>query len=127
MSKDWVEDVEAFHIKFLVPLPAKPTGMLDEDTEIRRMKLFVDEFKEQIEAIDNQDFVEYIDAIADMIYVLIGTALVCGVDLRPIWDRVHETNMAKIPPKNPGEKVQKPEGWEPPDIARELGNQGWLT
>ncbi|NIQ95452.1 MAG: nucleoside triphosphate pyrophosphohydrolase family protein, partial [Desulfuromonadales bacterium] len=36
------------------------------------------------------------DALADLIYVAIGAAITYGIDLRPVWEEVHRTNMAKM-------------------------------
>lgn len=125
MGSDWVRDVADFHEKYLVDIPNQPEGMLIEAQELHRMKLFLEEFKEFCDAVEKKDFVEYVDAIGDMIYILIGTALSCGVDLRPIWDAIHVSNMKKIPPLHAGQKVRKPDGWEPPKIDEILQNQGW--
>ena len=65
------------------------------------------------------------DGIADLIYVLLGTALSYGIHIAPIWDEVQRTNMAKEggATRHDG-KVLKPEGWQPPDVRGILLKQG---
>jgi predicted HAD superfamily Cof-like phosphohydrolase len=63
------------------------------------------------------------DAIADSIYVLVGTALEYGIPLDRVWAAVRAANMAKVDPvtglvrKRADGKILKPDGWQPPDIA----------
>ena len=65
---------------------------------------------------------------ADMLCRLLDLADICGVDMRPIWDEGHRSNMAKF-----GEgcwvdatgKLRKPQDWEPPQFERLLREQGW--
>lgn len=69
---------------------------------------------------------EFIDALADLDYVIEGTRLEFGVDGWPIAQEVHRANMAKVGGAvDEHGKITKPEGWEPPDIAGELRKQGW--
>lgn len=68
--------------------------------------------------------VEVADGIADAIYVLLGTAIEAGVDMDPVFDEVHRSNMAKAGgPRRADGKVLKPAGWTPPDIAGVLARQ----
>lgn len=72
------------------------------------------------------DFAAFIDAHADLEYVLNGTLESCGVDGQPVWDEVHAANMRKEggATREDG-KICKPEGWVGPDIERVLREQGW--
>jgi len=86
-------------------------------------KLCDEEFAELCEAWDNTDVVEVADAIADLIWVLQGLALSIGIPQQEVWNEVARSNLAKIDTttgtvlKRADGKVQKPEGWTPPDIA----------
>ncbi len=71
------------------------------------------------------DLPEVADAIADLCYVLMGTALEFGIPLQAVWDRVQVANMAKCLPAEPGGKIAKPAGWEPPRIEECLREHGW--
>lgn len=70
------------------------------------------------------DLVELADGVADATYVLLGTAEAAGIDMEPVFDLVHESNMLKAggPVRDDGKRL-KPEGWAPPDIAGELERQ----
>ena len=60
-------------------------------------------------------------SIRSAIYVEIGTALQLGIPLDRVWTEVHRSNMAKVADGvvlNEMGKVQKPEGWEPPDVEK---------
>jgi predicted HAD superfamily Cof-like phosphohydrolase len=85
--------------------------------------------KDDLESTDSSrvDLVGVADAIGDMHVVNEGAALACGIDLGPISDTIHASNMAKVGgPIDPVTgKQRKPDGWQPPDIAEELRRQGW--
>ena len=69
----------------------------------------------------------FVDALADLDYVIEGTRQECGVNGAPIAAAVHKANIAKRSgPVDPatGKKL-KPPGWTPPDIEGELRKQGW--
>lgn len=84
-------------------------GVLDPETKINQdvikenprfindcMNLVREEINETEEAILNNEFPEFIDGIADSIYVLYGMAARVGVDMDEVFDEVHYSNMSKI-------------------------------
>lgn len=131
-----IDDVKSFHDKFGVPVLTVPTVPSGERIALR-MRLIAEEFDELREAIavretiDNEwlsdcDLPETADAIADLIYVLIGTAHEFGIPLQAVWDRVHAANMAKEGGGTDAKgKIQKPPGWVAPDVAGALRDAGW--
>jgi len=73
------------------------------------------------------DLPAFVDALADIDYVVEGARLEFGINGFPIADEVHRANMAKVGgPKRADGKHMKPEGWTPPDVAGELVKQGWV-
>ena len=60
----------------------------------------------------------------DLVYVAVGTAISYGINLQPIWDTVHKSNMQKDPSlKNEDGKVLKPKKWTPPDLKFQIAQQ----
>ena len=122
---DWQKDVLDFHKKFDCKIGDKP-DFADEKTMKLRLSLIKEEIDELTEAYNENDFSSFIDAIADSIYVLLGTSISVGVDIKPIWDEVQKTNIAKIPGNSRKDgKILKPDNWTPPDIDNLLKKQGW--
>ena len=73
------------------------------------------------------DIVATADAIADMLYVVIGLALRFGMDRQTfarVWLEVTRSNMAKAggPTREDGKRL-KPEGWTPPRVAEALAGE----
>lgn len=63
-----------------------------------------------------QSVFKMIDALADTMYVTVGSAIEMNVNLIPHFIEVHTANMRKVTGKADGHgKQQKPEGWKPPD------------
>lgn len=93
---------------------------------LRRVEFIQEEMNELLDALATTDAVEFTDAIIDMLYFLYGTALALGIPLEESFLEVHESNMAKRNPdgsvtRHPVTgKVQKPEGWQAPNIAAVL-------
>lgn len=117
-----LEDVEDFHRACDVPVHAMPQ-VPSQDRQKLRYDLIVEEVvKELLPALVQEDLVQIADALADSIYVLVGTALEYGIPLDRVWAVVQRANMAKVDPttgkvrKREDGKVLKPEGWTAPDI-----------
>jgi predicted HAD superfamily Cof-like phosphohydrolase len=122
---NWQEDVRKFHEKFDCKIGRTP-NFSDSDEMRLRFSLIEEEILELKEAYRNNDLSSFVDALADSIYVLLGTSVSIGVDLNPIWNEVQRTNMAKIPGNSRKDgKVLKPKNWDPPDIKDLLTKQGW--
>ena len=114
-------DVKDFHRAFgqrIGEVPAVPESI---DERELRMSLLEEEFNEYFDAEENADIVEIADALADIIYIACGTAVSYGIPLDKVFEEVHRSNMAKLVDgkvlRRADGKVQKPEGWTPPDIA----------
>lgn len=79
-----------------------------------------------LERVRKPDLVAAIDALCDMLYVIIGTFVAWGLNPQPFWDEVHRSNMAKLGPgatfREDG-KMLKPEGWKPPDLRLVLEDE----
>ena len=87
-------------------------------------KLIEEEYSEFIEADNNNDDVERIDACFDMMWVIVGYMKSRGWDCENIWDEGAKSNLSKIDPvtglvkRREDGKILKPEGWKPPDFTK---------
>jgi predicted HAD superfamily Cof-like phosphohydrolase len=112
------KDVLKFHKQFGCLIQTSP-GFPDEKNIVLRKDLIKEELFELLRSIARKDVENTADAIADLIYVLIGTAIAFGIDLRPVWEEVQRANMDKYGGKKRCDGKQlKPNGWVPPDINK---------
>lgn len=120
--KQAIEDVKAFHVATGTPIAEKPGWPLWDRIWLRE-DLIDEERFEFSDAAQKRDLTAAADALADIIYVCIGTALEFGIPLAEVWDEVHRSNMAKVDPatgkvvRRADGKILKPKGWTPPDVA----------
>lgn len=127
MSSDWQDDVTAFHRAFCPEQVASLPTMPGESVQNLRLNLIEEELDELDDAFQRGSITDVADAIADLLYVVIGTAVACGIAIQPVWDAVHEANMKKIGGERRADgKALKPPGWQPPDIAGILDRQKTL-
>ena len=74
-----------------------------------------------VETNSTLNFEKAIDGCVDTIYVCVGTLMSMGVPDLPFSQEVCRANEAKFPNGKPvvndAGKFQKPDGWNPPDIA----------
>ena len=90
------------------------------------LSLIHEEVGELIEAVQNADQVEQLDALVDILVVTMGAIRAAGWDGEGAWREVMNTNFAKIDPdtgkvrKREDGKVLKPEGWKAPELEKFL-------
>lgn len=91
-----------------------------------RLKVLHDDLSFGAHAATPIDIVAAADAIADLTYVVEGSACTLGIETLSVFGEVHRSNMEKLngPIREDGKQL-KPEGWQPPDVAGELRKQGW--
>lgn len=117
----YLSDVFDFHNKFNIPQPDTCEQGLDEETMNFRIKFMFEELEEFIEAVNEEDLEKQLDSLVDLVYVVLGAALMLGFDFDEAWRRVHAANMEKVaglPTDRHGSlDVTKPEGWQPPVLS----------
>lgn len=94
------------------------------DARALRVKLMVSELAEVVKAMQERDEVELADGLADLLYVVAGTATTYMMPLTPLFFEVHRSNMTKSTvaeavANHTGDKG-KGEGFEPPRIRAVL-------
>lgn len=147
MTYDPMRDLKDFHDRFDPngkhrKISAVPGSMLD--LLEKRRKLVNEEAKEVIHALeeykrwiywyDNDQLSSYQDAevqkrreelakeLADLLYVVYGTAEELDIPLKEVFEEVHKSNMAKVWPDgqvhyNEYGKIIKPPTYTPPDLS----------
>jgi predicted HAD superfamily Cof-like phosphohydrolase len=119
--KNLIEKVEEFNTAFNLPI-RKETTNLDRNEIVLQYRLLLEELEEYADAAADGDLVEVADAIGDMLYVLIGTAIRHGIQdkLEDIFNEIHRSNMSKLedgkPLYNEYGKVIKSSSYSPPNI-----------
>lgn len=143
-SKEF-QDVSDFHAKFELLRFDKPghlsTGKLKERIEFMQEEL--DEFVEGagfeygspnegeagvLHNYGEQDLAKQADALVDLVYVALGTAVMLGLPWDWLWDDVQRANMAKVrgvTHRGHAVDVCKPPGWQGPQTGRVLELAGY--
>ena len=89
------EQVREFMLKAGQQCPVKPTLPPKSICDLR-YSLIDEELTELWEAFQSRNIIETADAITDLLVVVLGTAVACGIDIQPCWDEVHRSNMTKF-------------------------------
>lgn len=102
-----------------------PTLKVPEQVKVLRMRLITEEFAELVIAIHEGDLVKVADALADLDYVVTGTAVAFGIPHEVVFREVHRSNMTKpkLDENDKGGKVAKL-GYEKADIEPILEQHG---
>lgn len=87
--------VEEFHRKFEILVQERPTIPNGSTTELR-VRLIQEEFDELKEALDREDLAAVAKEMADLLYVVYGTAVSYGIDMEPVFREVHRSNLSKV-------------------------------
>ena len=144
------ELVRQFHEVYNLPILMGETPSCDRTRIHMRMGLISEEFAELTGALygktarniietaneaakaaddHTRDTVEVADALADLVYVIYGMALECGIDLDAVLAEVQASNLSKLgedgkPIYREDGKVLKGPGFFPPNLAKVLGLDG---
>jgi predicted HAD superfamily Cof-like phosphohydrolase len=93
-----------FHRVFGATVNSKPTMPSLADKQLR-VKLIAEELNEFSEALEAGDLVKIADALGDTLYVVLGSAVTCGIDLETVLSEIHRSNMTKLWTYNELDKV----------------------
>lgn len=95
---DAFEKVRQFHRAFRLVANDRPTVDIPDRIKQLRVKLLAEESEELRAAIAADAIVEIADALADLLYVVYGTAVVYGIPIDEVFAEVHRSNMSKLGP-----------------------------
>lgn len=115
--------VEIFHRTFGIVVSQTPS-IVDERTRTLRERLIQEEFDELKEAMAQNDLTGIAKEMADLLYVVYGTAVSYGIDMEPVFREVHRSNMSKVGGyKRTDGKWVKPATYSPASIEPILAEQ----
>ena len=109
-----------------------PTFLSPDEYQLR-YRLGKEELDEYLEACKDNDLIEVADALADQLYILLGTMISHGMGdvMEDIFDDVHRSNMSKLgedgkPIYREDGKILKGPNFSKPNIAKYLSDNGQL-
>ena len=117
--------VHQFHERFGLGCNTRPTMPATRVHRLRTL-LIEEELAEFRNAAESQDLVGVADALADLLYVVYGASEEYGIDLEPIFEEIHRSNMTKGRPASgtrPDGKVLKGSSYQPPRVREVLEQQ----
>lgn len=119
---DWPEDIEpAIYALSLVLLEEAKDALVSynhgKDVRWLRAHLMLEELSEVLAGLASCDKVETLDGLADLSYVVLGTAAVYNLPLAEAFEEVHNSNMTKTPSD---QRCSDKTGYTPPDLEKLL-------
>jgi len=115
--------VQEFHEQFdirVAPTPSAP----DETIQTLRNRLIQEEFEELQEAMQGNNLSAMAKELADLLYVVYGTAVSLGIDMEPVFKEVHRSNMSKVGGyKREDGKWVKPSTYSPASLDTIISTQ----
>lgn len=129
MKNSMQSDVEVFMEACEQNVRTRPSQIPEEEIKLR-VRLMNEELNGENELVDSMwkgDLVGIADGLADLLYVVFGTAAAYGIDIQEVFDEVQRSNMTKalwdddaeefVVIKNEYGKVVKPPTFSPADLA----------
>lgn len=134
------DDVGDFHAKFDLPhvkyslsddhkrwYRTTPRKLTSDEFQYR-MRFIQEELHEFVQAHHKDDLVGMADALADLAWVVLGTAQFMQLPFDEVWAEVRRANMDKVRAleedlthkRGVVERIRKPAGWRPPQLHEVL-------
>lgn len=117
---DYMGMVTEFHRMTGQPIGIGKPGICNWKICVSRLRLISEESGELVKAMDTYSelgVAPVADALADLLYVVFGTAITFGIPMDRVFREVHESNMTKKGGHIEGGKWIKPEGYKAVDLS----------
>jgi predicted HAD superfamily Cof-like phosphohydrolase len=115
--------VQDFHRKFEILIQTAPANLTDEIQQLR-VRLIQEEFDELKESMTTGNLASVAKEMADLLYVVYGTAVSYGIDMKPVFQEVHRSNLSKVGGyKRADGKWMKPPSYSPAQLEPILDAQ----
>lgn len=115
--------VQDFHRKFEILIQTAPANLTDETQQLR-VRLIQEEFDELKESMATGNLASVAKEMADLLYVVYGTAVSYGIDMEPVFQEVHRSNLSKVGGyKRADGKWMKPPTYSPAQLEPVLEAQ----
>ena len=116
---DFYNDVKEFQTAVGQNVGTKPEFPDEAERELR-IRLLKEEWEEYIQGECKHDLENIAKELADIIYIVCGTAVSYGIPLDKVFDEVHASNMAKLidgkPVRREDGKIVKGKNYEAPRL-----------
>ena len=91
---DYLGKVKEFQKAFGMPIGEQPKS-ISRHAFARRLRLITEELSEYCEAVGENDIIKIADGLADLLWVVFGTAIEHGLPMDKIFEQVYISNMSK--------------------------------
>lgn len=120
-----IEMVREFFVKHSFPQNIEVGA--DPKTDLIRVHLIGEEGVAELAlALAEKDKVRVADALADLLYVTLGAAIVYGIPLKEVFEEVHKSNMTKDVRDSRDSRIRnKGANYKPADIQAVLNRYEW--
>ena len=129
------EAVGQFNLKFGLPVTGDMTPhVVSDELFLYKYQHLQEELHELLHAQRDRNLPRIADALADLVYVALGTAHAYGIPFDDVFAEVQRANMEKARVDGAGDArskrghawdIVKPEGWRPPDVKGVLQRFVW--
>lgn len=124
--KNLFDKVKEFNKSFNILEHREFSFRIPDENEFLYSKLLLEENMEYAQAVLDEDLVDVADALADQMYILIGTVIKHGMTYEKfskLFDEVHKSNMSKLdehgkPIYRKDGKVLKGPNYFKPDVRK---------
>lgn len=94
----------------------EPKTKINQKDKNFRISLLKEEFNEYLKAEENNNIENILKEMADIIYIVYGTAYYYNYNMDMIFNKVHQSNLTKVTSdkiiKNKNNKIIKPKGYK---------------